>query len=873
MFKKIQAISSNIKIRTKMIILVCSVVFVSVVPLSLIVLYRNQAVVLGKTFEVCRNLANNIANLATEELLINETYDATRTALLRLPQSEISGLLDTYVLNIDGVYVADMREEKIGTSPEKEKLDYFKSLEELTLAEIKDNNKNILEFVYPIFIDYKGQKMRVGTAVFDFDKDVVYEPVMQIRQTIIVVSSVLFGIGIVLALFAAISLSRPIRILSEGARQIGEGDLNYRIPISGKDEIGQLATTFNQMTHKIQDFTNNLEAMVIQRTEELNRTLQEVKALKEAQDGDYYLTSLLIQPLQFNNNNSKNIKTEFYVEQKKKFQFRKWNSQIGGDLCITDTIRLNGRDYTVFMNGDAMGKSIQGAGGALVFGVVFNSGLMRSRVEKNSRVHPEIWLRERFLDLQNVFITFDGSMYISVCMGLIDDRTGLMYYINAEHPWTVLYRDGKASFLEHELTLRKLGTPGQEDKFAVRVFQLMPGDVVFAGSDGRDDVLIQLEDGTTVMNEDETRYLRIVEEGGGDLNKIVDLIKSKGTVTDDLSLLRISFKEGMEDQEVQTIPYEIEEAIQESYELVQIGKESEALEKIQSLIQSDNPYPELLKLLGNIYFNRKEYLKALDCFISYIELNPADNEYLYAISNTYRLIGQLNEAADYGERLYLRDKDHYLNLINLATIYKELGIESRSNYMAERAISIDPKAREILNMPTSAKVQEENKKKSDSIIQYETDTSTEPKKAASTQNQEKTTIEVDDSLDEILEKADQYYQAKQYREAMEYYLRYNAEDSKNPWVLFRLGNCYSLLNELNTAIEFYNRSIELAPRNHHAYNNIGSIYFRLKDYKKAKQAWNKALEIKPDFQKAQMNMSRLEKIEQDKLTQSISGVE
>lgn len=873
MFKKIQAISSNIKIRTKMIILVCSVVFVSVVPLSLIVLYRNQAVVLGKTFEVCRNLANNIANLATEELLINETYDATRTALLRLPQSEISGLLDTYVLNIDGVYVADMREEKIGTSPEKEKLDYFKSLEELTLAEIKDNNKNILEFVYPIFIDYKGQKMRVGTAVFDFDKDVVYEPVMQIRQTIIVVSSVLFGIGIVLALFAAISLSRPIRILSEGARQIGEGDLNYRIPISGKDEIGQLATTFNQMTHKIQDFTNNLEAMVIQRTEELNRTLQEVKALKEAQDGDYYLTSLLIQPLQFNNNNSKNIKTEFYVEQKKKFQFRKWNSQIGGDLCITDTIRLNGRDYTVFMNGDAMGKSIQGAGGALVFGVVFNSGLMRSRVEKNSRVHPEIWLRERFLDLQNVFITFDGSMYISVCMGLIDDRTGLMYYINAEHPWTVLYRDGKASFLEHELTLRKLGTPGQEDKFAVRVFQLMPGDVVFAGSDGRDDVLIQLEDGTTVMNEDETRYLRIVEEGGGDLNKIVDLIKSKGTVTDDLSLLRISFKEGMEDQEVQTIPYEIEEAIQESYELVQIGKESEALEKIQSLIQSDNPYPELLKLLGNIYFNRKEYLKALDCFISYIELNPADNEYLYAISNTYRLIGQLNEAADYGERLYLRDKDHYLNLINLATIYKELGIESRSNYMAERAISIDPKAREILNMPTSAKVQEENKKKADSIIQYETDTSTEPKKAASTQNQEKTTIEVDDSLDEILEKADQYYQAKQYREAMEYYLRYNAEDSKNPWVLFRLGNCYSLLNELNTAIEFYNRSIELAPRNHHAYNNIGSIYFRLKDYKKAKQAWNKALEIKPDFQKAQMNMSRLEKIEQDKLTQSISGVE
>ena len=68
----------NVKIRTKMIILICGVVLISVLPLSLIVLYRNQAVVLNKTFEVCSNLAQNISNLATEELLMNETYDTTR---------------------------------------------------------------------------------------------------------------------------------------------------------------------------------------------------------------------------------------------------------------------------------------------------------------------------------------------------------------------------------------------------------------------------------------------------------------------------------------------------------------------------------------------------------------------------------------------------------------------------------------------------------------------------------------------------------------------------------------------------------------------------------------------------------------------------
>src|SRR5690606_35009086 len=109
----------------------------------------------------------------------------------------------------------------------------------------------------------------------------------------------------------------------------------------------------------------------------------------------------------------------------------------------------------------------------------------------------------------------------------------------------------------------------------------------------------------------------------------------------------------------------------------------DTLNRIEGLIRDDNPYPEMLKLLGNIYFNRKEYVKALECFLSYSENNPGDNEYIYAISNTYRLLGSLNEAADYGERLYLRDAGNYLNLINLAIVYKSLGIGTRSKYMAE----------------------------------------------------------------------------------------------------------------------------------------------------------------------------------------------
>ena len=75
------------------------------------------------------------------------------------------------------------------------------------------------------------------------------------------------------------------------------------------------------------------------------------------------------------------------------------------------------------------------------------------------------------------------------------------------------------------------------------------GDVVVMGSDGRDDVLIPapyLETSRTaadrVMNEDEYRFVRLVEATGGDLSAIAAALRQGGSeLTDDLSLLRLQY--------------------------------------------------------------------------------------------------------------------------------------------------------------------------------------------------------------------------------------------------------------------------------------------------------------------------------------------
>ena len=251
----------------------------------------------------------------------------------------------------------------------------------------------------------------------------------------------------------------------------------------------------------------------------------------------------MTKPLGFIYQPGERFKIETLVKQKKDFEFRKRKEEIGGDLCISDEIKLRGRDYIVYVNADAMGKSLQGAGGVLVFGSAFNSILTRNRSSAAAQAYfPEAWIRNAFVDLHKIFESFSGSMLMSVILGLIDKATGHMYWINAEHPGLVLYRDKKAELLDIDDIFRKLGTEGVSQTLTIRNMQLKPGDIIVAGSDGRDDLIMgKDEHGYPDFNADETLFLRIFEQADGDLEQVFTLLKEKGDISDDLSLLKIEY--------------------------------------------------------------------------------------------------------------------------------------------------------------------------------------------------------------------------------------------------------------------------------------------------------------------------------------------
>ncbi|SFT16904.1 Sensor histidine kinase YesM [Paenibacillus sp. BC26] len=90
-----------------------------------------------------------------------------------------------------------------------------------------------------------------------------FKPLGQIAWSLL-----LFGLIGFLGIYITVSwwFTRPILALTKGIRKVARGDLEAKVQVKQRDELGELANQFNQMTGKISDLVIGL-----QRTEEAKR--------------------------------------------------------------------------------------------------------------------------------------------------------------------------------------------------------------------------------------------------------------------------------------------------------------------------------------------------------------------------------------------------------------------------------------------------------------------------------------------------------------------------------------------------------------------------------------------------------------------------
>lgn len=87
----------------------------------------------------------------------------------------------------------------------------------------------------------------------------VKRTVSSIHRTVAIAMVGAFGIAILLGIWMARQVSRPVTTLVRAAHDMAEGDLTRRVPVPAEEELATLARAFNTMAEKLQQKMRDLE--------------------------------------------------------------------------------------------------------------------------------------------------------------------------------------------------------------------------------------------------------------------------------------------------------------------------------------------------------------------------------------------------------------------------------------------------------------------------------------------------------------------------------------------------------------------------------------------------------------------------------------
>jgi signal transduction histidine kinase len=82
------------------------------------------------------------------------------------------------------------------------------------------------------------------------------------QQTLLSVSAMGILMGTAFIWFLVRKVTQPLRALSLSAEAVGQGDFSRRVEVTSRDECGELATVFNQMTENVKRSREQLEQTV-----------------------------------------------------------------------------------------------------------------------------------------------------------------------------------------------------------------------------------------------------------------------------------------------------------------------------------------------------------------------------------------------------------------------------------------------------------------------------------------------------------------------------------------------------------------------------------------------------------------------------------
>lgn len=150
-------------------------------------------------------------------------------------------------------------------------------LENPSYWQVKEEYKEALEK----YVERRGKKVGESLEVTTSQvNQIVSSAHSRVEQSIRLLAMASLGgflFAILFAYWIAQSIIAPIHRLQKGVEVIGKGNLNYKINVESRDEIGAFAKAFREMTLKLKESYLGLEEKVKEKTAELGSKVNEIE--------------------------------------------------------------------------------------------------------------------------------------------------------------------------------------------------------------------------------------------------------------------------------------------------------------------------------------------------------------------------------------------------------------------------------------------------------------------------------------------------------------------------------------------------------------------------------------------------------------------
>ena len=176
------------------------------------------------------------------------------------------------VIDTQGVVLADSEENPRSMENHRSRPEIIEALAGRTGQALRYSstaNKEMLYVAIPIEADGKVIGVMRTSLFLSRIESLLYSLKMHILQVAVIIAV----ISLIAALIFCRSLSSPIRHLMAAARKLASGDFNVRVFLKNKDEIGQLADTFNHAAEQLKTSFGELS----RQKEELNSIIVSLK--------------------------------------------------------------------------------------------------------------------------------------------------------------------------------------------------------------------------------------------------------------------------------------------------------------------------------------------------------------------------------------------------------------------------------------------------------------------------------------------------------------------------------------------------------------------------------------------------------------------